>query len=956
MGAVYKAERDGKVVALKVMLTQGIAGDPTAVARFRREARVAASIVHPNVTAVLDSGEAGATSWLALELVTGGTLAQRRKAVGAIPWRDAARLGAEIARGLEALHAAGLIHRDVKPANVLLTEDGHAKLADLGLARREAGQSLIDLTRSGQIVGTFEYLSPEQAEASREIDFRADLYSLGATLFALVTGEPPFPGSGYGLLKKHLLDTPRSPRALVSGIPAELDRLILRLLAKHPGERGASAGSVAAELAAIALRPDEKAKAPARGAGRWLAAAGAAVLATGLLLAFARPKSPPSHDDAAPLASAVVVTPPTPARPAELVKPHLVPLGAIGDRSGKHGSAVAMVAFLGDDRILSVGGPAARIWRLAGSRLEEVEHIVTLQSMESAALRRPEGELLVGCGGGGLVVNGLAPLAQRRRVEAGLGPIQSIAVSGRRALLAHEDGSILLHDLEPLDSKPVEIGNVGHQGGLDAVQPRVAISPDGATLFASGPDGVRAWSTPGKPDAARKFMALPSTDLAFARSGELIVVNVVNFEGEFRGTISVVIAEKVTATTPALRARIRALAVSGDDVLVGFEDGAIELRTVADLKKGADAPKPVRTLMAASWVSALALSPDGKRAASATRNGCVQLWDLETGSELGGTRGHRSGVLSLAVADEKHVYTGGADGTIRFWDAIAGVESAPPILTRRHSVDLLALSPGGTRLASSGCDQRIDVWKTEDGSHVTEALVKESDDGAAMLRGDATPIVFTDETTLAYGSRRNGEVVLWDVTTASPEEKEDDRPHSTTRVYALAVDRARSRLLASSGPNGKDEGASPTSTNMVWAYGASGLRHVLTAVETPQRAAGLLFAGDGDGFAFGPPLGGLGPGYLTFLNMRTGTPAELDPEHLGVTAGAITKDRRFAVFADTTPRLRLFDVARRTQIHVVDLSRDDDTVTSLALLPDGRTLLAASVRGEVLRFALRDEP
>jgi serine/threonine-protein kinase len=280
MGAVYRAvdERTSTPVALKVVLPE-LASDEAFLERFRREGRLAAAVRHENVVALLDSGESRGSLYLVLEFVPGGSLKARLK-TGPLPWREVASLGAGIARGLASLHAAGLVHRDLKPDNVLLDERGHPKIADLGLARRADGAVSQALTKTGELVGTFEYMAPEQANAAGNVDARADLYALGATLYALLAGRPPFVGSGLGLVKKHLFEAPAPLRSIEIELPRELDALVLRLLSKDPGARGESAEEVARELDAIA-----RAEGPsARGSRRWLAVAAVvvAVLALGL--------------------------------------------------------------------------------------------------------------------------------------------------------------------------------------------------------------------------------------------------------------------------------------------------------------------------------------------------------------------------------------------------------------------------------------------------------------------------------------------------------------------------------------------------------------------------------------------------------------------------------------------------------------------------------------------------
>jgi serine/threonine-protein kinase len=262
MGVVYRAQDDqlGRVVALKV-LSRDLAEDQRFLERFRREGRSAALVNHPNVTRCHEAGEERGKLFLALELVTGGSLADKLDR-GPLPWRDAARMGAEIARALEALHGAGIIHRDLKPANVLLDEEGRAKLTDFGLARaaNEGG-----LTRTGELLGTLEYLAPEMAEGGKAVDFRADLYCLGATIYHLLTGHPPFQGQGPVLIVKHLKATPSRPSGEIPAIPKKLDAIVLRLMSKNPAYRGGSAGEVAAALEAVAKMTEEESNAPSRG-------------------------------------------------------------------------------------------------------------------------------------------------------------------------------------------------------------------------------------------------------------------------------------------------------------------------------------------------------------------------------------------------------------------------------------------------------------------------------------------------------------------------------------------------------------------------------------------------------------------------------------------------------------------------------------------------------------------
>jgi serine/threonine-protein kinase len=315
MGVVYEArDASGRSVALKAIDPQH-AHDPRFMERFRRESRVATAIDHPNVVRVIAVGEADGSPFIVSELCAGGSLAAKL-ARGPLAWRDAARVGAQIARGLMAVHAAGLVHRDVKPSNVLLDASGDAKLADFGIVGKgkESTSDEQTLTKTGELLGTLAYMAPEQAETGK-VDARADLYSLGATLHELLAGRPPFDGTGYGLVKAHLTERPRPPGALVHGIPKELDALVLRLLAKHPDARPSSAIEVAKELDAIAAGRSSSRRVLLAGAFVVLALAAAAA-ARAFSRDAARPAAtpaPPPPDAAPPPRPPSPPAPPAPA-------------------------------------------------------------------------------------------------------------------------------------------------------------------------------------------------------------------------------------------------------------------------------------------------------------------------------------------------------------------------------------------------------------------------------------------------------------------------------------------------------------------------------------------------------------------------------------------------------------------------------------------------------------------
>jgi serine/threonine protein kinase/formylglycine-generating enzyme required for sulfatase activity len=248
MGVVLKAEEErlGRIVALKV-LPRELLTDAKRLERFRREAKGAASVTHPNITTLHTVGEANGFPYIVFEFMPGGSLDNRIKKQGPIPWRETALIAAQVARGLEAIHAAGLIHRDIKPGNVLLDAAGRAKLGDFGLVHREDQSH--SLTGEEHMVGTLAYIAPENISEGIS-DRRGDMYAFGVLLYVMLTGEHPFAG-GVSAVVQTLEQLPTPVAHHVQGVPEAMESLLGRLLAKDPAKRP-DAGATAAELEALA--------------------------------------------------------------------------------------------------------------------------------------------------------------------------------------------------------------------------------------------------------------------------------------------------------------------------------------------------------------------------------------------------------------------------------------------------------------------------------------------------------------------------------------------------------------------------------------------------------------------------------------------------------------------------------------------------------------------------------
>ena len=255
MGSVFKARSVtlDRLVAIKILSVK-LSGDRSFVERFLKEARSVARLNHPGIVQIYDFGEADSVFYLVMEYIDGQSVAQMLRGHGTIPAAQSIGLIRQASLALATAHEAGIVHRDVKPENLMLTRTARIKLIDLGLARLVDED--VSMTMTGVTMGTPLYIAPEQIHGKVPVDARADIYSLGATLFHMVTGHPPFPAAnGMNVMARHLVDPVPDPRSHVPGLSAGLCRVIGTMMAKAPADRFGDMMSVERELAALAAEP-----------------------------------------------------------------------------------------------------------------------------------------------------------------------------------------------------------------------------------------------------------------------------------------------------------------------------------------------------------------------------------------------------------------------------------------------------------------------------------------------------------------------------------------------------------------------------------------------------------------------------------------------------------------------------------------------------------------------------
>jgi WD40 repeat protein/serine/threonine protein kinase len=937
MGTIYQARHKlmDRDVALKV-IHPALVDRPGAVERFRREVRAAARLTHPNIVTAHDADQAGDCHFLIMEYVPGQSLAQVLAERGPLPVAEACAAIRQAALGLQYAHEQGMVHRDIKPANLMVTA-GTVKILDFGLARfaSELGVTGGSPTQDGSVVGTPDYMAPEQADDSRKADIRADIYSLGCTLYHLLAGQAPFPtGTMMQKLRAHQEQAPRPLAELRPDVPVEVVRVVARMMAKDPVQRYQTPAEVAQALAPFVSGTREAPERRKRRPVVMVAAALLGLIGGGLLLQEIiiriRDRSGNEHKIEVGKDSTVVVEkdgkqvfpPPAnknPKPPPDPPDSRLDRLNAknIPEAERLPDQPKGLVAVLGERRWpgLSVPNVSPDGKRIAAVSLDA--KVILSDLTTGREIRRFNADLpsvwfvafsptdnnLIACANGykgsPVILWDLATEKARWSLPAQKGVLHARSLcwnaDGRTLATARTDGTIKLWDT--VSQK--ETGILKAHGGW----PCALYTPDGKTLIYEGADkSITLWDVATRKEkGALKGHAGEVASLAVSPDSKILASG--HAKDVWLWDLN---TQKPLATLSQQGGTYLAFSPDGRTLAGGGARGGIghgwfDWITLWDV---ATKERRVR-LSQHDMVLGLAFSPDGRTLFSGCwGDGVLRRWDVKTGELIIPSRGHASPVMSVAITpDGRTVASLEREGVLKLWDLVTGKE---PITLQGQFKENNAFAPSPL------------------------APLAFSPDGQTLASG------------LERVDQRPAAIQLWDVRSRKPLQTITTHGRPVTRVAFSP----NSRLLASVGtgdPRPVIEAAKVPGEVKVWEV--NGGKPWASLPPSVGHIVSIAFAADNNILALGGE-----DGSVKLWDVAAGKELSALPGHGGaVTCLAFSPDGGTLATGSKDQTVRTWDLAKRCER---ELFRHVGGVASVAFTPDGKALLWVGNDGKVVRQVL----
>ncbi len=773
MGVVYHARQVqlNRPCALKMILA-GAHADANAFLRFRGEAEAIAQLQHANIVQIHSIGEVDGLPFFEIEYVSGGSL---DKAIDGTPWpaRRAAALVEPLARAIAEAHRLGLIHRDLKPGNILLAADGTPKITDFGLAKSLNLDS--GLTGTEAILGTPSYMAPEQAEGkAKQVGPPADVYALGAILYELLSGRPPFKGTTIA----ETLELVKSadavpPSRFVPGLPRDLETIGLKCLQKEPAKRYISADAMAEDLRRYQSGEPILARRTGLGERSWRwcrrnpTLAGAVGAAAAAMVAVALVSALYAADRARYATRLAQEGGRTKAALSEL-NLHFAVLALERGRNactqGEISSGLLWMVegldYATKEHDEALQHAARADLALMQTQLPTLRAVFSHHAPVTAAFSRDGKTILTGSLDKTARLWDAATGQPRGSLMEFEVPIWAVAFSpdGKTILTGSRDGRAQLWNASngQLRCEPIVHG--------DEVL-SVAFSPDGETILTGCRDGIsRLWDTAtGKPRARTPLLQTAILGAAFSPDGKTFVT------GSTNGTAQLWDTATATPIGPVLPHKMYVFAVAfsrdGKKILTGSSDRTAQLW---DAATGSPLGKPLQHKYG---VRAVAFSPDGKTVLTGGYDKTARLWDVATGLPHGRPMEHQSVVGSVAFSpDGKTILTGSYDTTARLWDASSQSTRGPSgqlegrvLVEHEGGVSSVAFTPDGKFIATASA-RDLKFWDAVTLSPIGKPLVHENSVRSASFGPDGKTIL------TVWGPRnpRHLSARLWETASGQP--------------------------------------------------------------------------------------------------------------------------------------------------------------------------------------------